>query len=204
MLNGWNSLFAAAAFLFAVMLAGAPASADDEYLRDGDIPLGAEDAPVTIIEYASMTCPHCAAFHTETMPQLKKEYVDTGKVRFIFREFPLDRIALRASMVARCAKPEKYYNFIDFLFKQQRSWLSSPDPIAALGRMASFGGMKKETFDRCMQDRDLKNEIMATRLHGDKEMGVQATPTLFVNGEMIPGAASFETLDKKLRKILGN
>ena len=187
----------------AAAIAVAPAAAQDEYLRDGDIPLGAEDAPVTIIEYASMTCSHCATFHRETMPRLMSEYIDTGKVRLIFREFPLDNLALRASMVARCAGPEKFYGFLDVLFKQQRAWAASSDPIKALERIARFGGLKKVEFEQCMNNRELSQEIAASRFYGSNEMGVQATPTLFINGEVHPGHIAFEDLDKKLKAILG-
>lgn len=188
----------------AAAMAVAPAAADDEYLRDGDIPLGAADAPVTIIEYASMTCPHCATFHRETMPRLKSEYIDTGKVRLIFREFPLDSLALAASVVARCAGPEKFYGFLDVLFKQQRAWAASSDPMKALERLARFGGLKKDDFEQCMNDRDLRQKITATRFYGSKEMGVQATPTLFINGEVYPGHIPFENLDETLKAILGD
>ncbi len=194
----------AVAGALAMAIAVAPAAADDEYLRDGDIPLGAVDAPVTIIEYASMTCPHCATFHRETMPQLKSEYIDTGKVRLIFREFPLDNLALAASVVARCAGPERFYGFLDVLFKQQRAWATSSDPMRALERLARFGGLKKDDFEQCMNNRELRQEIAATRFYGSKEMGVQSTPTLFINGEAHPGHIAFEDLDEKLKAILGN
>lgn len=188
----------------AVAIAVAPAAADDEYLRDGDIPLGAEDAPVTIIEYASMTCSHCATFHRETMPQLKSEYIDTGKVRLLFREFPLDSLALAASVVARCAGPEKFYGFLDVLFKQQRAWAGSSDPMKALERLARFGGLKKDDFEQCMDNRELRQQITASRFYGANEMGVQATPTLIINGEVHAGHIAFEDLDEKLKAILGD
>ena len=190
------------AFALSMAIAAAPALADDEYLRDGDIPLGAEDAPITIVEYASMTCPHCASFHQNTWPQLESEYIDTGKVRFIFREFPLDQMALRASMVARCAGPEMFYGFLKVLFKQQLSWVRATDPVAALGLIAKGGGMKTAVFEQCMSDRELSRSIIATRYYGSNELGVNSTPTFFINGEVFPGDIRFPDLDEVLKRIL--
>lgn len=149
--------------------------------------LGKADAPVTIFEYASLTCPHCAAFEKEMLPQIKTEWIDTGKAKLVFRDFPLDGSALKAAMVARCAPPERFYAFIDMLFTQQGSWGISPDPVPSLGRLAKLGGMGEEQFQACLKDDALQNKILAGRLAAEKEFGVESTPTFFINGKKVVG-----------------
>src|SRR5262245_46064913 len=128
----------------------------------GDMALGDEKAPVTIIEYASMTCPHCAAFHATTYPELKKRYIHTGKVRFIFREFPLDQLALAAFLIARCAGPDKYFPMIDTLFQQQKEWLVQK-PLAPLLAIAKQAGMSEQAFNECLQNQKLIDGIEDVR-----------------------------------------
>src|SRR6185437_7801463 len=118
-------------------------------LAPDDRILGKADAPITIFEYASLTCPHCADFDKETLPQIKTEWIDTGKAKLIFRDFPLDASALKAAIVARCAPPERFYGFIDVLFTQQASWGMGGDPVPSLGRLAKLGGMGEEQFRAC-------------------------------------------------------
>jgi protein-disulfide isomerase len=118
----------------------------------GDVALGPADAKVTIIEYASMTCPHCAAFHQETWPELKKRWVDTGKVRFVLREFPLDPLATAGFMLARCDGENKYYPIVDLLFSQQRAWAYAERPLDALRQMMKQAGFSQEKFDSCLKD----------------------------------------------------
>ena len=150
--------------------------------------LGKADAPVTIIEYASMTCPHCASFHKTTYPALKTKYIDTGKVRFIFREFPLDELAVAASMLARCAGGDsgKAIAMIDVLFASQDKW-AVRQPIPVLQQIAKQAGFTEKTFDECLKDQTLYNNIMAMRERGTKDYKVESTPTLFVNGKMHEG-----------------
>lgn len=189
---------------FAILLTGAMALAGAGDLRDGDIPLGAQDAPITVIEYASMTCPHCAAFETEVFPEVKRKYIDKGIVRFVFREYPLDGLALRASMLARCAGKDKFYGFIAVLFRQQRTWATAKDPLAALGRIARFGGMSAADFEACMKNQALSREIVATRYDGQKTYQVNATPTFVINGKPRAGVIPIEEFDKIVTDLVGS
>jgi protein-disulfide isomerase len=149
--------------------------------------LGKADAPITIFEYASLTCPHCADFDKETLPQIKTEWIDTGKAKLVFRDFPLDGSALKAAIVARCAPPERFYGFIDILFAQQASWGLSPDPVPGITRIAKLGGMSEDKVQACLKDDALQNKILAGRLTAEKDYQVESTPTFFINGKRIVG-----------------
>jgi protein-disulfide isomerase len=161
----------------------------------GDKILGKSDAPVTIVEYASATCPHCAAFHKDVFPQLKSEFIDTGKVKFIFREFPFDDLALAAFMLARCAPPEKYFPMLDILFEQQQVW-ASKEARVELGKIAQLAGIGSDGFDKCLKNEDLAKGIMAIRDKAANTYGVEATPTFFVNGKQIRGEHSIDQFRK--------
>ena len=161
----------------------------------GDKILGKSDAPVTIVEYASATCPHCAAFHKDVFPQLKSEFIDTGKVKFIFREFPFDDLALAAFMLARCAPPEKYFPMLDVLFEQQQVW-ASKEARVELGKIAQLAGIGEDGFDKCLKNEDLAKGIMAIRDKAANTYGVEATPTFFVNGKLIRGEHSIDQFRK--------
>jgi protein-disulfide isomerase len=166
-------------------------------LEPGVLPdkvLGDENAPVAVVEYASMTCGHCANFHKEAYPHLKSEYIETGKVRFVFREFPLDPVAAAAFMLARCAPEEKYFDVVDLMFEQQRSWAFTQNPYESLLKFARQIGFTQESFETCLKDQALLDGIYAARDRG-KEFGVNSTPTFFFNGEMERGALSVEQLD---------
>jgi protein-disulfide isomerase len=194
-----SALIAAGVILGSAPLALAQPTAE-ELLRPGPLPdmvLGKADAPVTIIEYASMTCPHCANFHKTTYPALKTKYIDTGKVKFIFREFPLDELAVAASMLARCAGGEKSIAMIDVLFASQEKW-AVRNPVPILQQISKQAGFTEKTFDECLKDQTLYNNIMAMRERGTKEYKVESTPTLFVNGKMLKGGATIEELEKAI------
>src|SRR5215471_14450753 len=139
--------------------------------------LGKPDAPITIIEYASLTCPHCAHFANDVLPELKAKWIDTGKVKLVLRDFPLDEPALRAAMVARCAPPEKFYGFVDTFFKAQEEWAVARDPKAALQRLAQLGGMSKKDFEACLANKDAENKIVESRLVASQQLNVDSTPT---------------------------
>jgi protein-disulfide isomerase len=186
--------------LAALLLAPAVAAASGTpTLTSSDHVLGKADAPVTIFEYASLTCPHCAAFDQETLPIVEKNWIDTGKAKLVFRDFPLDGVALRAAMVARCAPPERYFGFIDALFKTQDSWGLSKDLSAALGRIAKLGGMSQEKVDACLKDQSLADKIVAERAAAEQQYGVDSTPTFFINGTKLVGDQPYSEFEKALK-----
>ena len=160
--------------------------------------LGNPNAPITIVEYASLTCPHCAHFTDEILPQIKKEWIDTGKAKLVLRDFPLDGEALKAAMIARCAPPDRFYAFIDTFFADQDKWVQASDFQAALGRLAELGGMSKTAVDACLKDTALENKILQGRLTAGKQLGVDATPTFFINGTKFTGAPTVEQFNKLL------
>lgn len=159
-----------------------------------DISIGKADAPVTIIEYMSMTCPHCANFHEKTFDAIKTKYVDTGRVRFILREFPLDLKATAAIMLARCAPKEQYFPLVAVLFKQQMTWAVAEDTRGALLQTAKLAGFTQESFNACLTNQKLLDDVTAVRTKADKEFGVQSTPTFFINGNRYAGGMSVEEM----------
>jgi protein-disulfide isomerase len=169
-----------------------------------DMALGSAKASITIVEYASMSCPHCAAFEQNVFPMLKSKYIDTGKVRFVFREFPLDIKAAAASMLARCIAGNdaaKYFDAIEQLFKAQDPLMEhTADTLKAIGKQQS--GMSEEAVEACEKDQALLDKIKADQGFALETLKVDATPTFFVNGEMLKGAMSFEEIDKKIRSLL--
>jgi protein-disulfide isomerase len=167
----------------------------------GDRTLGKDDAPVTIVEYASMTCPHCAHFHETVYPELKKRYIDEGKVRFIFREFPLDPLAAGASMLARCADKDKFYPLIETLFQQQRQW-AVEKPIPKLLALAKQAGMSEQTFNACLSDQKMLDAMQAEQKRATDKFGVNSTPTVFVNGKKVVGGTTIEDLAKIIDPLL--
>ena len=177
-----------------------PAAAAD-YAK-GDMALGSKDAPVTVVEYASMTCPHCANFANDVFPAFRKKYIDTGKVHFIFREFPFDRYALQASMLARCAGEKRYFGLVEAFFAQQQQWVRLDDPLKGLKQIARLGGMSGDQIQACLDDKSLSDMILNTRLEGNKKHGVDATPSFLVNGTKYSGEMSLERWDEILAPLL--
>jgi len=161
----------------------------------GEMTLGDPNAPNTIIEYASMTCSHCAAFHEETWPALKEKYVDTGKVYFIFREYPLDALATAAFMLARCAPKERYFPLVDLMFDRQGEWAFTDNPKQALLAFVRQAGFTEETFNACLTNKEVQDGVLAVKARGASAFGVTSTPTFFINGEQQRGELSIETLD---------
>lgn len=168
----------------------------------GEKSLGKEDAPVTIVEYASMTCGHCANFHKNTLPEIKKQYIDTGKVRMIFREFPLDPVSAAGFMLARCAPEEKYFDVMDALFADQRAWAFTNDPYNSMLNFSKQLGFTQESFEACLTNQSLLDGVNAVRDKGGNEFKVDSTPTFFINGEKVSGALSFEEMSKIIDKNL--
>jgi protein-disulfide isomerase len=167
-----------------------------------DIVQGASDAPVTIIEYASMTCTHCAAFHTTTYQELKRKYIDTGKVRFILREFPLDQRAAAAFMLARCAGDDKRTAMVDFLFAQQKTWAFADKPVEALANLVKQTGMSEAAFKACLSDTELYKKVLAIHDRAENIFAIRATPTFFINGKREDGELTIEALDKIIEPLL--
>jgi protein-disulfide isomerase len=167
-----------------------------------DIWLGKADAPVTVIEYASMTCPHCAAFHKETFPTLKSKYIDSGKVRFVLREFPLDPLATAGFMLARCIGPDKRNAMVDLLFDEQQNWAFTDKPLDGLLEVVKQTGMTKDAVDACLDKKDLYDQVTAERDAAGQKFNVQATPTFFINGNKVEGEMSPSDLDKAIAPFL--
>jgi len=167
----------------------------------GDKILGSDKAPVTIVEYASLTCGFCANFHIQTYPTLKTKYIDTGKVRLIFREFPTRpaEVAIAGFMLARCAG-DKYFPLLDALFEQQRSWAS--DPYNGFLRIAKQAGFTQQTFDACLKDSKLAGEIQQVALRGNEKFKVESTPTFFINGQKVVGDIALAELEKLIEPLL--
>ncbi len=165
-------------------------------LEEGSLPekvLGDPDAPVTIVEYASMTCGHCANFHKNTLPTIKTNYIDTGKARLIVREFPFDPRAEAGFMLARCAD-DKYFAMVDVLFQQQQSWAGVENAREALLQIAKLAGFSQESFEACLTDQKLLEDVRAVRNRGANDFGVDATPTFFINGNKYSGALTVDEM----------
>ena len=177
----------------------------DELMKPGPLPelsLGSADAPITVVEYASMTCGHCAHFHTTVFPLLKEKYIDTGKVHFIMREFPLDNLAVAASMLARCAGGDKTFPLISALFAKQEEWaFVRGDPRPELLKLVKQAGFTQESFDKCLTDQKLLDDIYAIRARASETFGVDATPTFFINGKKLAGVG-LEDFEKAFAAIL--
>ena len=186
---------------------GAPASEAelkaelDKPGPDGDVTLGSDNAPVTIIEYASMTCPHCAHFSETTFPELKKRYIDTGKVRFIFREFPFDKVAAAAFMLARCAGKDRYMAVVETLFAKQLEWAVN-EPRAPLENIAKQLGFTDETFKACLTNQKVLDDIEVVRNRAVQKLGVNSTPTFFINGKKLTGDVPIDILAKEIDPYL--
>ncbi|WP_029617091.1 DsbA family protein [Pseudorhizobium marinum] len=215
---------AAAALVLALPLSATEAFAQEmpesqgevdmtEALKLGPLPemaIGEENAPVQIIEYMSMTCPHCATFHNTTFDEIKTKYVDTGKVRFIIREFPFDPRAAAAFMLARCnpsnpqeaSTPEQYFPMVSMLMKQQNTWAAAEDGRAALLQMSKLAGFSQETFQACLTNQQLLDDVNATMKRGADEFGVNSTPTFLINGERYAGAMSVESMSALIDSLL--
>ncbi|WP_247644472.1 MULTISPECIES: DsbA family protein [Brucella] len=167
-----------------------------------DMSYGNADAPVTIIEYTSLSCPHCADFTIKTFPVIKAKYIDTGKARLILREFPFDPRSTAAFMLARCAPKERYFAMVDVLFKQQKHWATAEDGEAALLQIAKLAGFSKDAFRACLTNQKLLDDLRATVEHGSKTFGVKATPTFIINGEVHAGAVSADEMSSIIDKHL--
>ena len=168
----------------------------------GEMALGAADAPVTVIEYASLTCPHCATFHNDVLPDLKERYISTGKVRLVYRDFPLDQRALAAATLAHCVGPDRYFGFLDVLFQAQEQWSRADDlgPLMQLGRLA---GLSEQQMEQCLADEELQNRILKTRLEGQDEHDIRSTPSFVIDGETYTGSRDVDGFAEIIEPLLG-
>ncbi len=191
------------ALLLAVPERGSAGVADlDEAISEKV--LGAPDAKVEIHEYASLTCSHCANFHNNTFPGIKKNYIDSGKVRLIYHDYPLDDLALAASMLARCAGNDRFFSMIGTLYRSQKDWSRAENPLQALaGISRMIGGMSEADVSACIENNDLYWDIANKRTQASEKLGIKSTPTFFVDGKKIEGALSYEDFSDVLNKALG-
>jgi protein-disulfide isomerase len=185
-------------------VASTPTVPVEELMKPGDLPdiaIGNADAKVTIIEYASMTCGHCANFATKVFPALKAKYIDTGKVRFISREFPLDNLAAAASMLTRCIDKSKSFDLVETLFATQSTWAAA-EPLPKLLEVAKQAGFTKDTFETCLKDQKLLDQIVAARKRAGEKFQIASTPTFFINGTRLAGASQMAEFEKVIDPLL--
>jgi len=175
-------------------------------LTEDDFVIGNDNAPITIIEYASMSCSHCANFHNNTLPDLKKEYIDTGKVKYVFRDFPYNYPALLGSMVMRCTPTEVRYDYMNALYKLQNKWVVRENVITRqeLYKIMQSGGMSKENFDICLNNIDLENQILQEVIAAQSEFNIRSTPSFLINGDLLEGDKSIKVFRQILDKILSD
>ena len=207
--------------MFAATLALAPAASFaqqkkgpaevsvDELMKQGDLKddavLGPADAKVTVVEYGSMTCGHCANFTTKVFPEFKTKYIDSGKVRYIFREFPLDNLAAAAAMIARCSGGEKTLAMIETLYEKQADWaFTNGNPVPKLFDIAKQAGFTQESFDKCLTDQKLLDQITSGRTHATEAFGVNSTPTFFINGKRLQEVPTLAAFDKMIEPLLAD
>lgn len=164
--------------------------------------IGTEEANIEIIEFASLTCGHCAKFHNEVFPKIKKEFIDTGKVSFIYQDFPLDKFALKASVIARCSGEKKFFSFLKVLYSKQKDWTRTEDPFRSLLKIAKLGGLKNDEIKVCVGNKSIEDGILKQRLNASKKFDIKATPTLYINGEKYDGDLTFEALKLKINTLL--
>ncbi len=170
-------------------------------VQPADHVLGDPNAPITLIEYASLTCPHCAHFDTEILPDVKKKWIDTGKVKLVYRDFPLDQIAAKAAQIAECAGKDRYFGVIDLIFANQRTWAAAADPIAELAKPLRIAGLGEAEIKACLANEAMSNAVISDYKTGEA-LGVNSTPTLIINGQLYPGARSVEELDGLFGKLV--
>lgn len=184
-----------------IAAAASPAAAIDTEAALKERVLGDPAAPVTMIEYASLTCPHCASFHNDTYKAFKERYIDSGKVRLIYRDFPLDGVALRAAMMARCTIDQRYFGLLQVLYKSQNNWARAQDPVAELAKIGRLAGIDQAAFDACMASEELINGILEVRQKAAAD-GVRSTPTFIIGGTLYPGSRSIEELAEIIEPLL--
>ena len=164
--------------------------------------LGKPNAPIKMIEFASLTCGHCARFHNEVMPAIKEKYINNGKIFFIYKDFPLDKFALKASIISRCSGNKNYFSFLDVFYKKQSSWTRSQDPFKSLLKIAKIGGLKDEEIKVCVGNKSIEDGLLKDRLQSSKKYDITATPTIYLNGKKYTGDLTLEALELKINALL--
>ena len=195
--------------VFALVLAGVYPAAAQAPKPDGnalalteqDRVLGKVDAPITIVEYASLTCSHCAHFANAVLPKLKQKWIETEKVRLVMRDFPRDEADLRAHMLVRCVPPERFYPLVETLFETQDKWTVAKDWRAALEKLVRLAGIGKKEFDACLSNKAIEDQVLQSRLTAAQQLGVNSTPTFFINGTKFDEAPTFEAFDQLLSRL---
>jgi|TARA_B100000530_G_scaffold192954_1_gene122601 protein-disulfide isomerase len=201
MTKAYNFLFFTIFFLFVLTPIYGESALD---ITEKDFVIGNEDAKITIIEYASLSCSHCADFHVNTLETLKKEYIDTGKVKMVFRDYPFNYPALLGSMVLRCI-PENYrYDYMNALFKLQTDWVNKKNKktIQELYKIMQSGGMTKDEYDACIYNTELENEILKGVMEAQNQFNIKSTPSFIINGKLIEGNKSIKEFRQIIDKIL--
>jgi protein-disulfide isomerase len=191
-------------FLAVLLVPAAPAVAElpsvEVMLTDRS--LGAADAPVTMVEISSLTCPHCATFHRQILPKIKEAYIDTGKVRLLYRDFPLNSLSLGAAALSRCVDGQRYFAFLDTLYEQQAQWSQSSEPLKDLARIARLAGLSQTDFEACLASRPLIEGIQKRAETVANELAIRSTPTILVGSERVEGAQSFESFRDAIERAL--
>ncbi len=164
--------------------------------------IGDESAKIEMIEFASLTCGHCAKFHNEVFPKIKKEFIDKGIVNFIYKDFPLDKFALKASVIARCSGNDRFFSFLKVLYNKQKDWTRTQDPFKSLLKIAKLGGLKNDEIKVCVGNKSIEDGILKQRLSSSKKFDITATPTIYFNGQKYDGDLSFEALKLKIDSLL--
>ena len=164
--------------------------------------IGNKEAPIKMLEFASLTCGHCAKFHNEVLPVIKEKYILTGKIYFTYKDFPLDKFALKASIISRCSGNDNYFKFLDVFYKKQSSWTRTKDPFKSLLKIAKIGGIKDEEIKVCVGNKSIEDGLLKDRLNSSKKYDITATPTLYFNGEKYKGDLTLEALELKINSIL--
>lgn len=195
-----NTIARFIALTFILFAAAMPARA--ESLEYSERFIGDVNAPVTMIEYASFTCPHCANFHKDILPQIKKDFVDTGKVKFVFRDFPFERVGATAAMLSRCVDEKRYYGFSSLLMKQQDQWAHSDNPMGGLFKLAKLAGLSQAKIDACLTNEKMLDRIIMVRKEAMDKHGFNSTPSFLVNGEKMVGSSAYETFKSVIESKL--
>lgn len=195
-----GSVLALGFLVFSLLFANASGAQDPRWAEERSI--GRADAPVTVVEYFSLTCGHCGNFHNNVLPEIAAKYVETGKIRIVFRDFPLDRIAFNAAVIARCFDGEGYYKYLQTLFEKQKEWTTAPNPVETAAKIAESQGLSEDEIQACLGDQELGTWILQSRQDGNEKHDVNATPSFLINGRTYSGAPSAAQFSEILDPLL--